>query len=259
MEEWKELGARIERLIRPATFPVAVRFLAPGEEPPQGARRPREVAGCRVAICQGLTLTRERGLTLVLELGESSCPLANRALGWDERVEPDFAATFLQTMNYARDEETALKRVEGMARLEPGEYPMLVLSTLPPTRVEPHLALVYGNPAQIMRLVHAVSHWTGERVRADFGGIAGSCNEGVVRTFVRDEPRVALPGNGDRVFATTHDDELIFALPASWGERVVEGLEATAARGIRYPIPTFMDYRLPFGDLMARFQGQAVS
>jgi uncharacterized protein (DUF169 family) len=104
-----------------------------------------------------------------------------------------------------------------------------------------------------MRLVHATAHWTGERVPAEFGGIAGSCNEGLVRTFTTATPRVALPGNGDRVFATTHDDELIFAFPAAWADRILQGLEATSERGIRYPIPTFINYRLPFTDLMQKF------
>lgn len=104
-----------------------------------------------------------------------------------------------------------------------------------------------------MRLVQAVSRWTGERVAAGFGGIGGSCNEGLVRTFLEEEPRVALPGNGDRVFAATQDDELLFCFPASWAEKVVDGLRATSERGIRYPIPTFLNYRLPFLDLMARF------
>jgi uncharacterized protein (DUF169 family) len=253
MDEWRDSGARLEGFIRPATFPVAVRFLAPGENPPERARRPSTEVGGKIAICQGLTLARERGLTMLLDLVESSCPLANSALGWDELIGPSFMVAFLQTMNYARDEDTANRRVEGMARLEPGAYPGIVLSPLSRTRIEPHLILVYGNPAQIMRLVHATSRWTGDRVAADFGGIAGSCNEGIVRTFITGNPRVALPGNGDRVFATTHDDELIFAFPASWAERIMEGLEATGARGIRYPIPTFMNYRLPFEDLMEKF------
>lgn len=253
MEYWKNLGSSLEAHLRPSTFPIAARFLEPGEEAPPRARRPREETGSQIALCQAFTLTRERGLTILLDLEESTCPLANAALGWDTTTGPTFMAAFLRTMNYARDDESARKRTEGMAMLEAGKYEKVVLSPLVRTRVEPHVVLVYGNPAQVMRLVHATAHWTGERVAGDFGGIAGSCNEGLVRTFISGLPRVALPGNGDRVFATTHDDELIFAFPASWGDRILQGLEATSARGVRYPIPTFIDYRLPFVDLMEKF------
>ncbi len=253
LETWHDLGYALERHLRPATFPVAARFLAPGEDPPRKARRPLEEAGCAIALCQALTITRKRGLTLFMDPEGSSCPLANAALGWDGGEALEFMAAFFQAMNYARDVETARARSEGMARLEAGRYPMLVLSPLSRTRVEPHVILVYANPAQVMRLVHAVARWTGERVPADFGGIAGSCNEGLIRTFCSGTPRVALPGNGDRVFATAHDDEMVFAFPAAWSDRILEGLEATAERGIRYPIPAFMDYRLPFADLMRKF------
>jgi uncharacterized protein (DUF169 family) len=253
MGDWNEFGIRLESFIRPATFPIAARFLVPEEEAPQRARRPRDETGCQIALCQGFTLTRERGLTMLFEPEESSCPLANAALGWETRIGPSFAAAFLRAMNYARDDELALKRAEDMAMLEPGRFSALVLSPLTRTRVEPHVVLVYGNPAQIMRLVHATAYWTGERVAAEFGGIAGSCNEGLVRTFSSGMPRVALPGNGDRVFATAHDDELVFAFPASWAERIIEGLEASNARGVRYPIPTFINYHLPFTDLMDKF------
>jgi uncharacterized protein (DUF169 family) len=253
MEDWRNLGERLEEHLRPSTFPIAARFLEPGEEAPQRARRPREETGSQIALCQAFTLTRERGLTMLLDLEEQSCPLANAALGWDTTTGPAFMATFLRIMNYARDDEAARRRTEGMAMLEDGKYTSVVFSPLTRTHVEPHVVMVYGNPAQIMRLVHATVHWSGERVAGEFGGIAGSCNEGLVRTHISDVPRVALPGNGDRVFATTHDDELVFAFPASWGSKILEGLEATSARGIRYPIPTFINYHLPFADLMERF------
>ncbi len=253
MERWQEVGVSLEKFLRVSTFPVAVRFLERGEETPEKVRLPVQEAGEPMALCQAITFTRRRGLTMCLDRDQSSCPLAVSALGWDDGEGLDFLPAFLLAMNYARDEESARLRAEGMARLEKGRYGRIVLSPLTRTKVEPHLIMVFGNPAQIMRLVQATSRWTGKRVDAGFGGIGGSCNEGLVRTFLEDRPRVALPGNGDRVFAATQDDELVFCFPASWAERVVEGLEATSRRGIRYPIPTFINYRLPFVELMARF------
>ena len=253
MKEWHDIGISLEKSLRPETFPLAARFLVEGEPPPERARRPLDEAGCSIALCQGFSISRRRGLTLVFDLESSSCPLANAAMGWVGSPDPSFLVSFLQVMNYARDEETARRRAEGMAMLPAGKYPMLVLSPLARTRVEPHVIMVYANAAQVMRLVQATARWTGERVPAAFGGIAGSCNDGLVRTFLSDVPQAALPGNGDRVFAAAQDRELVFAFPASWAERIVEGLEATAARGIRYPIPTFMEYKLPFADLVAKF------
>ncbi len=254
MEKWHEVSSRIEQHLRPATFPVAVRLLSPGEEPPERSRRPAADIGSPMALCQGLTLTRTRGWTMAFGPEDSNCPVANYAMGWGGQVDPSLMYGFLQMMNYAADEASARARVEGLSRLEPGEFPTLVFSPLARTRVEPQVVVVYGNPAQVMRMVHAASRWTGDTVAAGFGGIAGSCNEGFIRTFREDAPRVALPGNGDRVFAATRDDEILFAFPASWAERIVEGLETTSASGVRYPIPTMLEYELPFDRLMSQAQ-----
>lgn len=149
-----------------------------------------------MALCQGITRTRRRGLTHYFDRDQSSRPLPTSALGWDEGKGLDFLTSVLLAMNYARDEDLAHRKAQGMARLERGKYPALILFPLTRIRVEPHLVLVFGNPAQVMRLVQAASRWTGERVAAGFGGIGGFCNEGIARNFLEQEPRVALPATG---------------------------------------------------------------
>jgi len=68
-------------------------------------------------------------------------------------------------------------------------------------------------------------------------GRAGTCTEGVLQTFRTGEPRVVLPGNGDRVWAMVQDEEMAFAIPANRLDSVIKGMEATHQTGIRYPIP----------------------
>lgn len=252
MERWHELSRRIEEHVRPASFPVAVRFLEEGEDPPERARRPVGDLGSPLSLCQGLTLTRTRGWTVAFGPEDSSCPVATYTMGWGEQVDLTAMHGFLLAMNYAASEDAARAKVEGLARLEPGKYPMLVLSPLSRTRVEPQVVLVYGNPAQVMRLVQAACRWAGDAVTGRFGGIAGSCNEGALRTLRDGVPGVALPGNGDRVFAATRDDELVFGFPADWADRIADGLDATSRSGVRYPIPTMLEYELPFASLMSR-------
>lgn len=253
MEGWRKIGEELERYLRVPTFPVAVRFLQPGEQPPEKARRPLAELGQPIALCQALTLSRRMGWTVAVGPEDSSCPLANLTMGWLEEMDLSLVLGFFQAMNYARDEAAARARVDGLGKLPTESYNMLVLSPLARTRIEPHMILVFGNPAQIMRVVQAVSRWEGQKVPGAFGGLGGSCNEGIILAFQEDKPRVVLPGNGDRVFAATQDDEMAIAFPASWAERVLEGLEATASRGVRYPIPHSLQYELPFARLMQRF------
>lgn len=147
MENWHELGITIEKHLRVSTFPVAVRFLEKGEETPEKARLPVEVAGEPMALCQGITFTRRRGLTMCFDRDQSTCSLAISALGWDDGEGLEFLPAFLLTMNYARDEGSARRKAEGMARLERGRFDRVVISPLTRTRVEPHLVMVFGNPA----------------------------------------------------------------------------------------------------------------
>jgi uncharacterized protein (DUF169 family) len=88
-----------------------------------------------------------------------------------------------------------------------------------------------------MRLVHGATQETGVMVQSVFSGRGGTCTEGVLQTFKTGQPKVVLPGNGDRVWAMVQDDEMVFTIPADWLDPVIRGLEATHQTGVRYPIP----------------------
>lgn len=49
-------------------------------------------------------------------------------------------------------------------------------------------------------------------------------------------PTIVIPGGGERVFGSTQDDELVFALPAKFIDTTAKGIEAVHAAGYaRYP------------------------
>jgi uncharacterized protein (DUF169 family) len=124
-----------------------------------------------------------------------------------------------------------------------GERLTVVYSPLERTKIEPDVILVYVNPAQMMRLIHGATYHTGKPIQSTFSGTAGSCTEGVIGAYADNEPKVVVPGNGDRVWATCQDYEMVMAIPAGRLAEVVEDLEKTHEKGIRYPIPAYMRYR----------------
>jgi uncharacterized protein (DUF169 family) len=65
--------------------------------------------------------------------------------------------------------------------------------------------------------------------------------------FLDQTPKVVVPGNGDRVWAATQDHEMVYALPASHLETLIQGLSKTHEKGIRYPIPTYLRYQPEVG------------
>jgi len=255
MNEWVELGKQIRKYVNPETFPVAVRFFRKPGEIPSAARRPQKDLGVRIAPCQAAAMARRYGWTVAVGKEDVGCAIAAHTYGWERLEEQSAAVRFMTRMNYARDEEAAREALASFRRLESAPDQFVVYSPLEWTRVEPDVVLVYANPAQLMRLIHAGTHRSGKPVESAFSGRAASCTEGVVAARLDQTLKVVIPGNGDRVWGGCQDHEVAMAIPAGRLAEVVEGLEKTHERGIRYPIPTYLRYSpevafsLPLADI----------
>ena len=177
MEEWRKLGEALRRYINPTTFPVAVKFLKDAEEPPQEARSPLRDLQVRLAHCQAQAVTRKYGWTLILTPEDLGCAISGHTYGW-KPADPKRAVDFLTRMNYAADEDSALKVLRGFRTLEPGTCRAVVYSPLEWTKVVPEVILIYLNPAQLMRCLHGSTQRTGEPVTSSFTGQGGHLHRG---------------------------------------------------------------------------------
>jgi uncharacterized protein (DUF169 family) len=255
MEEWRTLGGQLRKLIQPATFPVAVKLLNHASQIPNGAKRPLRDLNVKLAPCQGSGMARRYGWTVGLGPEDVACGIAAHTYGWERLTDIRGALDFLTRMHYARDKEAAERVMDGFRKLEMGDKLAVVYSPLEKTKVEPDVVLIYVNPAQLMRLVHGATHRSGMPVEGSFSGRAGSCTEGVIAAYQDETPKIVVPGNGDRVWAACQDHEMMMAVPAGVLDEIVEGLEKTHEKGIRYPIPTYMRYEpevaftLPLSDI----------
>ena len=128
-----------------------------------------------------------------------------------------------------------------------GQNVVVVYSPLERTRVEPDVVLIYVNPAQMMRLIHGATHHSGKPIESSFSGRAASCTEGTIGAYLDEDAKVVVPGNGDRVWGACQDHEMVMAIHAGKLADLVEGLERTHKRGIRYPIPTYLRYQPEVG------------
>ncbi|MEM0331269.1 MAG: DUF169 domain-containing protein, partial [Archaeoglobaceae archaeon] len=57
-----------------------------------------------------------------------------------------------------------------------------------------------------------------------------SCAEALIPA-INGEVAIAVPGAGDRVFSGLDESEMIFAMPYSWIDRILEGLEKAGKGG----------------------------
>jgi len=248
MEKRQDQSRALTELLRLQTRPVAVRLVPPGEELPGRARRPSRLLKHRLTICQAITMSRRYGWRLGLCKDDICCPVALIAYGWlDEPPDISEVEEVMLASGYAQNREAARRQIEAIPRLAEGECGALLLSPLELTEWEPDVVVIYANPAQLMRLVHAATYHHGEPIQCSFGARAASCAEGIIRTYRTRESQVVLPGGGDRIFAMTADEELCFTVPASMLDRLVEGLRLSGRQvGLAYPIPVYQIFEPRF-------------
>ncbi len=242
LETYKEYGKKIESYIRPATFPLAVKLIENESEIPPKARKPRKDLELKNFICQNFRMARSYGWTIGLIEEDIVCKLARIIYRWD-RITED-TAKWGHQFNiglYSKDLETAEKLDENLYFL-PDNYKGLVISPLTRTKVIPDVIQVYCNPAQAMRFIQGYLYMKGGIMNFSAAGRMGSCHEGVIKPIQTEEPQLIILGNGDRIWGGADDNEVLFSIPETKLETVLEGVEATHKAGLRYPIPKYMNY-----------------
>ncbi len=241
---WSEYNAVLEKHIRPATFPIAFKMLAREDEIPAGARRPWKDLGVRMATCQMWNTARRYGWTLAATVEDLSCPPGKIVLGFQPAV-PYYTEGQICAGMYTATAEAGARTEAETPRFEYGRYRALVVGPLARVTWEPDTVVLYGNPAQVLRLVTAALYQSGGRIESSFSGRL-DCGDMLVATSRLGRPQVILPCYGDRIFGQAQDGEMAFALPASQLPALVEGLEGTHKGGVRYPIPAFSRYTPQF-------------
>lgn len=232
METTLKLSEAINRLVRPATFPLAVSVLEEGELPLK-ARLPLKHFNTRLSLCQGFSAARRFGFTIGFRPEDHECPIALLAFGLkqESRLLEEGAMAYPL---YAVNQEIG-KRLNQTLKMEYQPERKIIINPLDNPSVVPDVALVFGNSAQMNRLVLAAAYMTGEPVPSAALGRA-SCTKSVIQTIQTGGYQIVIPGVGDRALALAADDELVFAIPRNRFAEMTEGLEGSQkAGGFRFP------------------------
>lgn len=241
MADLQQLDAAISRYVRPATYPLAIRLIESESEIPERSRRPHRDLGVQVTICQAIGIARRYGWALAVTPDDINCPLIFIPFGFAAPVDYSTDGHACAGI-YTETPEAGARSESIVPRLEQGRYRGIVMAPLERTEFEPQVVCVYGNSAQVMRLVQGALYQGGGGLSSISSGRI-DCAEIIIRTLLTGEPQYILPCSGDRIFGLTEDDEMIFAMPADGAERLIAGLEGTHKAGIRYPIPKFMRFQ----------------
>ena len=242
LDRYRKYGERIEALIRPATFPLAVKLITSEDEIQPGYKRPSRDMALQNFVCQNFKMSRTYGWTIAVTEADINCKAARSLYGWDILTDEDkkWAQEFSVGL-YAKDSETEAKFEQHLYSLN-NEYLGLIISPLTRTKVVPDSVLIYCLPAQAMRFVQGYLFMEGGVLEFSAAGRIGSCHEGVIKTIMTGKPQYVTLGNGDRIWGGAQDHEVLFACPAEKLDTLMEGIERTHAAGLRYPVPQYMNY-----------------
>ncbi|MGH9775057.1 MAG: DUF169 domain-containing protein [Candidatus Acidiferrales bacterium] len=230
----------IDTYIRPASFPVAAKLLGPGEQIPEKARRPFRDMNIQIAICQAIAMARRYGWMIAVGEEDLNCVLTKTVFGFAPLTD-HFTSGRLACGFYTETAEAGALTEAATEHLPEGKYKHLVVTPAARANFTPDSIVIYGNAAQVMRLLTGALWKRGGAIHSSFTGRV-DCSDEIIRTMLRDDYQVILPCYGDRVFGQTEDSEMAFSLPGSKMQELVDGLAATHQAGIRYPIPTFLRY-----------------
>ncbi|MCK4988144.1 MAG: DUF169 domain-containing protein, partial [Desulfobacterales bacterium] len=212
MADLKEVEQALNTYIRPLTFPLAIKMLKSEKEIPEKTRRPFQQMKIKVAICQGIGMARKLGWAVAMGKDDMHCALGAAPFGFFEGID-FFNEGNIAAGMFTASKEIGKKEEDLIDRFEHGLYSHIMVAPLNRAAFEPDLFMVYGNPAQIMRLVQGALYNEGGAVSSSSMGRLGCAS--IITVINNDECRYVVPGNGDRIFGMTQDYEMAFMIPVS--------------------------------------------
>lgn len=236
----RKLDDALTQYVRPGSFPLAIRMVKDDEPLSERTKRPYRDLKIQVAICQTFSMARRYGWQLAVGKEDINCPLALTAFGFREEIET-FSCGEMCAGMFTETRQAGARTEAAVPKFSFNEYKYILAAPISRADFIPHLYLVYGNSAQIMRLMTAVLYKEGGYLTSKFSGRL-DCADICIETMKTEKAQVILPCYGDRVFGQTQDDEMALTLPVGKEEEIVLGLEGTHRGGIRYPVPTFLRY-----------------
>lgn len=259
MADLKEAADTIQRYLRVHTYPLALKYLDDASEIPADIRRP-SIFGVKMAFCQIVSIARRWGWSFAVTPGDINCAAALLSFGWaklGEDAGEEELLDFRVNAGYIRDREAALKNLEKVASLmdeSAFSARALIISPLESGVIQdPDVILIYGNPAQMARMVQSVIYTEGGVIES-WSHIGASCVREMIAPMIEHKAGYVIPGRGARQLGMVGDDEMVFTLPIAMLESLLIGLRETHQNGTKYPINQFLFFEPRFNKTVEAFR-----
>jgi uncharacterized protein (DUF169 family) len=266
IEEYQTVGKDFYDKLRFLTFPVAIKYIYDDSEIPDvaGIIQPSKI-NQRITLCRAYSIVRRWGRTVVMKFEDNHCITSSFVHMW----EPMPLKQILKSQIISGYHKNA--RAEMNVQIEFGKKFKIedreklrgqigfIASPLNKTEIIPDVILCYGNPAQITHVIHALT-FEGRNLITEqaFLGYGESCILGALTTFLTKKPQIVLPGEGDRTFGITTEDEMAIGIPANKLFYIMKNLFKSAGK-LNFGMPSkfiMLDTPFPMGPPAFRFMNR---
>ena len=228
--------ADLNRLLRLRTTPIGMKLFESIDEMTaiQRIRRPKDVHTTDQIVGQAARNGWTVGITAE-DLVGAQC---STVIGLHPRNEDWLSGDRMNGVWFGSQEDAAAHQ-KAMDVVDYGKYQAMAVSPLSSGRLNPpDICLIYATPAQMILFINGLQ-WTGYK-KLDFGCVGESaCADSWGRALATGEPSLSLPCYAERRYGGVMEDELLMAIPPHFLPKVIQGLEALASNGLRYPIPSY--------------------
>lgn len=235
-EYLKELGNRLQELLRLRTLPISMKLFENREEMETipGLRLPQE--GFAFTSCQLVTRCRYSGITLGFT-HDNVRPHSNCGgiLGLNKPSDAYLSGERMDGV-WFENREAARRHQKEMPRVPHGRYAGVVVSPLRSARLDdPNIVLFYGTPGQMIIFINGFQWKNYERLDFSVTG-ESACADSWGSALATGKISLSIPCFAERRYGGVADDEMLMALPPSDLVRAIEGMEGLSRAGLRYPI-----------------------
>lgn len=233
----RAIAAALERLLKLRSLPFGMK-LYPDRAEMQAIpriRRPNAIHTLDQIVAQAARLGWTVGVTAEDLVGDQ----CRAVVGLGRAQTPEWRSGEHMTGVWFQDQPGAAAHQAAMHCVPDGRYDALVVSPLAAGRLDPpDIALFYASPGAMIYFVNGLQ-WQGYR-RFDWSVVGESaCADSWGRALVKREPSLSIPCFAERRYGGVLDDEMLMAAPLEDMAKAVEGMEALAKNGFRYPFPQY--------------------
>jgi len=220
----------LSAMLRPKTYPFGVKFFDNTKERPAGTTRPRHPMN----TCQITAITRYYGRPMYFTAEDMACIVGGVTMGLIP--EPEIMKNGEIAKMLHADLESAREFTSKVAKIPYGKIKAIATAPMAQINFEPNIVVMYGNTAQVMRVIQGYLYKKGGRVNFSTGGEWSLCADSIAQAYITNNISLGMPCFGDRKTGLAQEDEITVAFPFSQYEMILEGMKATEPVA-PYPIP----------------------